>query len=127
LWEADNRTDDKKFVEYGETNDILLTSLKKEVLESPTLKRPKPNRRFYVKTDWSTWAQGAVLLQVDVLEEAEAAMWREIHGGQCEFDKAIERLRLRPVKFISQLRKEKLDRHSFVGEASAGIWTFVNF
>jgi hypothetical protein len=56
------------------------------------LKRPDPNRRFYVKTDWSAWAQGAVLLQADVTEEAEEAMWREIHGGQCEFDKAIEGL-----------------------------------
>jgi hypothetical protein len=26
LWEADDRTDDERFVEYGKTNDILLTS-----------------------------------------------------------------------------------------------------
>jgi hypothetical protein len=126
LWEADDIKDDEKFAEYRETNDKLLTSLKKEVLDKPTLKRPDPNRRFYVKTDWSAWAQGAVLLK-RVSEEAEAAMWREIHGGQCEFDKAIEGLRLRPIKFISQLRKEKSARHSFVGEASTGRWAFLKF
>jgi hypothetical protein len=127
LWNADDRTADEKFAEYGETNDKLLESLKREVLAGPTLKRPNPNRRFYVKTDWSAWAQGAVLLQADVSEEVEAAMWKEIHGGQCKFDKAIEGLRLRPIKSISQVRKEKSARHSFVVEASTGRWAFLKF
>jgi hypothetical protein len=102
-----------------------LDSLKKEILQGLTLKRPNPDHRFYVKTDWSAWAQGAVLLQADVSEEAEASMWREIHGGQYEFDKAIKGLRLRPIKFISLLRKESSPRHSFVGEASTGRWAFL--
>jgi hypothetical protein len=50
LWEADNRTDDEKFAEYGETNNQLLEHLKKEVLRSLTLKRPDPDRQFYEKT-----------------------------------------------------------------------------
>jgi hypothetical protein len=49
LWNADDRTADEKFAEYGESNDKLLESLKREVLAGPTLKRPNPNRRFYVK------------------------------------------------------------------------------
>ena len=41
----------------------LLEELKKELLSGLLLARPNPNRRFYVKTDWSRLAMGAVLLQ----------------------------------------------------------------
>jgi hypothetical protein len=34
---------------------------------------------------------------------------------------------LRPIKFISLLRKESSPRHSFVGEASTGRWAFLKF
>ena len=51
-------------------------------------------------------AQGAVILQADITEEAEAATLREIWGEECEFDKKMKGLRLRPVYFISQYRSE---------------------
>ena len=49
----------------------------------PVLKRPNSKRRFYLKTDWSSNAMGAVLLQADLTEEAEEAMQLKIQGEKC--------------------------------------------
>ena len=68
-------------------DDTTLFRLKKSILDGPVLKRPNSNRRFYLKTDWSSNAMGAVLLQADLTEEAEESMWREIQGEKCQFDK----------------------------------------
>ena len=48
----------------------LLEGLKKDILSGPTLARPYPSRRFYINTDWYMVRMGAVLLQVNVSEEA---------------------------------------------------------
>ena len=127
LWNADNRSKDERFAEYGKTNDELLEALKKEILEGPVLKRPDPERRFYVKTDWSSTAQGAVLLQADITEKAEIAMSEEMMKEKCTFEKTCDGLRLRPIYFISQKRDEPSNRHSFVGEVSTGRWAFLKF
>jgi hypothetical protein len=101
--------------------------LKQATLDSPVLKRPVPNRRFHLKTDWSANAQDAVLLQAGCSEEEEAALNRELEGGDCEFKKTIGGLRLRPIAFISQRRPTPSSRHSFVGEASTGRWAMLKF
>ena len=111
LWKANDRSKEKEYKECGDTNDELLESLKQEVLEGPVLKRPDSNRRFYLKTDWSAMAQAAVLLQADVTDEAEQATLNELWGKECEFEKKIEGLRLRPIYFISQHRVEASSRH----------------
>ena len=49
----------------------LLERIKKDILSGPTLSRPDPSRGFYIKTDWSKDGMGAVILQVDVSEEAK--------------------------------------------------------
>ena len=59
----------------------LLDELKEAILTNPVLKRPVPSQQFYLKTDWSTDAQGAVLLQAGHSEEEEAALMREVEGG----------------------------------------------
>ena len=43
----------------------LLSELKEEILFGPVLARPDPNRRFYIKTDWSRLGMGTVLLQAN--------------------------------------------------------------
>ena len=48
----------------------LLQELKDDILSDVVLTRPNPNRRFYVKTDWSKTAFGAVLLQTGDDEES---------------------------------------------------------
>ena len=44
--------------------------LKKGILSGPTLERPDPYRRFYIKTDWSKDGMGVMILQADVSAEA---------------------------------------------------------
>ena len=118
---------DKLQALWTSEDDELMQTLKQEILDGPVIKRPDPNRRFYLKTDWSCDAQGAVLLQAGCSKKEEEAVHREILGGKCEFDKGLEGLRLRPIAFISQHRKEKSSRHSFVGEAATGRWAFLKF
>ena len=45
-------------------------TVKETYLSGPTLERPDPYRRFYIKSDWYKNGIGAVLLQEDVSEEA---------------------------------------------------------
>jgi hypothetical protein len=113
--------------QWQDDDDALLDELKEAILDNPVLKRPVPNRRFYLKTDWSANAQGAVLLQAGCSEEEEAALMREIEGGECEFEKSMSGLRLLPIAFISQRRPSPSSRHSFVGEASTGRWAMLKF
>jgi hypothetical protein len=108
-------------------DDGLLQELKDEILTGPVLKHPDPNRRMYLKTDWSSHAQGAVLLQAGCSEEEEEVVRKEIEGGKCEFEKTLSGLRLRPTAFISQRRQEPSSRHSYVGEASTGRWAMLKF
>jgi hypothetical protein len=112
---------------WEQQDDQILDDLKQAILTGPVLKRPEPNRRFYLKTDWSAHAQGAVLLQAGCTKAEEEAVHRETKGGQCEFEKKLSGLRLRPVAFISQRRKEPSSRHSFVGEAATGRWAMLKF
>jgi len=113
---------------WTQEDDEQLEKLKQSILTGPVLKRPDSKRRFYLKTDWSSNAMGAVLLQADQTEEAEEAMRKEVESGKCEFDKAISGLRLRPVAFISRICKGKeRDYHSYVGEAACGRWAMRKF
>jgi hypothetical protein len=112
---------------WRSTDEELLNELKDEILAGPVLKRPDSNRRFYLKSDWSAHAQGAVLLQAGCTKEEEEAIQREINGERCEFEKTIGGLRLRPIAFISQRREEPSSRHSFVGEAATGRWAMLKF
>merc|ERR1712008_455929 len=72
--------DEKKAVAslWEPQDDTTLHFLKEAILSGPVLKRPNSKRRFYLKTDWSSNAMGAVLLQADLTEEAEEAMQLEI-------------------------------------------------
>jgi hypothetical protein len=112
---------------WTKADDELLREMKQAVLTGPLLKRPDPKRRFYLKTDWSAHAQGAVLLQAGCTKAEEDAVHRETQGGECEFEKKLSGLRLRPIAFISQRRVEPSSRHSFVGEAATGRWAMLKF
>ena len=109
--------------------EALLAKLKKDILAGPVLARPNPNRRFYLKTDWSKEGMGAVLLQADDSDEARAAEKAEKDGGRCEFDRTIEGLRLRPIAFISRRTQTAIEKsaHSYVGEAGTIRWAVGKF
>ena len=63
----------------------------------------------------------AVLLKAYVSEEARKSEAQEKDGRECEFDKSLEGMRLRPIYFISRSTVSPLEnsRHSFVGEADS--------
>ena len=63
----------------------LLEMLKENILSRATLERLDPSRRFYIKTYWSKDGMEAVILQVDVSEEARKSEAQEKDGGKCEF------------------------------------------
>ena len=55
---------------WNPENQRLLERLKKDILPETTLARLYSSRRFYIKTYWSKYLMGVVLLQSDVSEEA---------------------------------------------------------
>ena len=80
----------------------LMEHLKKDILAGPTLEIPDPSRRFYIKTDWSKDGMEAVLLQTYVSEESRKPEAQEKAEGNCEFDKSLEGMGIRPISFISR-------------------------
>ena len=103
----------------------LLDELKKELLSGLILARPNPDRRFYVKTDWSRLAMGAVLLQTKSDEDSTLAEELEKQGGPCFFELQTHGIRLRAVSCISRATSgAEQSYHSHTGEASVGLWAF---
>ena len=45
--------------------------LKKDILSGPNLVIPDPSIRLYIKTDWSKYVMGDVILQADILDEKQ--------------------------------------------------------
>jgi hypothetical protein len=94
---AEKTEEAKIFAELWTNSDnVILQQLKRDILDGPMMKCPDPNRRYYLKTDWSAEAQGAVLLQAGCSKEEEDTMMREVAGGNCEFDKTVGGLRILP-------------------------------
>ena len=114
---------------WTEEYQHVLTWLKSSILKGPMLARPDPNRRFYLKMDWSKDWMGAVLLQANDSPESRAAEKREAEGGRCEFDKTSSGLRLRSIAFISRKTQTAIKKsaHSYVGEAATIRWAVGRF
>ena len=103
----------------------LLDELKKELLSGLLLARPNHNRRFYVKTDWSKMAMGAILLQARDDDDSVLAEKLEAQGGPCFFELQTYGIRLRAVSCISRANTlAEQSYHSHTGEASVGLWAF---
>ena len=78
-----------------------VTGTFKEIyLSGPTLERPDPSIRFYIKTDWYKDGISHVLLQADVSAEAMKSGTQEKDGGKCEIDKSLKVMRLRTINSI---------------------------
>ena len=111
---------------YGKLEQDTFEYLRDAVLEYPILVRANPEKRFYLKTDFSSLGMGYVLCQPDDSEEALQAMRDEDAGGKCQFDICLSKLRLHPVLFGSKkcVNNERYF-HSFVGEATAAAWAIT--
>ena len=87
--------------QWIDTEDELLDEPKEAIFTTQTpCSQPKilPQNRLERKR-----SRGAVLLQAGCSEEEEeAALMREIEGGECEFEKSMTGLQLLPIAFISQ-------------------------
>ena len=59
--------------EWSFQHDSVLTDMKKAVLSDPALRRPDADRRFYLKTYYSSRGYGAALCQAAATEEAISA------------------------------------------------------
>ena len=80
----------------------LLGLISKDIVSRPTLERPDPYLRFYIKTYWSKDGMEEVIMQVDNSLEAINSEAQENDGGNCKLDKSPEGMRLRPISFISR-------------------------
>ena len=109
----------------------LLCEIVEELKAGPFRKRPDHNRRFYLKTDFSSRGMGGVLLQADPeSEDALRAEQLETKGGPSVFDKdtTTKAFRLLPVAMISRTcTPTEQSYHSFTGEACTGIWAMEKF
>ena len=96
-----------------------------DLIKDPTLRRPDPDKRFYLRTDACKQGHGNALLQPGDDEASIAAMNEEIAGGECKFDLTLKKgaLRLYPLGFSSRkCSTAESYLHSFMNEALA-----VNF
>ena len=116
------------FKMWHQDDTNLLEELTEAILDGPTLKRPDYTRRFYIKTDWSKFGSGMVVLQADPNDpEALAAEKDEENGGPCVFDKTSTKtqFRLLPIAFYSwRSSKAEESWHSFQGEVSVAVKGF---
>ena len=111
-------------VHAEEMKDII-----KAILSDPCLMRYSPNKRCYLRTDFSSFGFGVVLLQPDDHQPSLDAMRREMNGGPCEFmTDENSHLRLRPIAFASRVaRGYESKLHSHLGEGFAGDWGINKF
>ena len=82
--------------------------LKEDIVSGSMLERPKPHQRFYIKTDWSKYWMGEVLLQEDYSAEARKGEAKEKDDRKFKFGKSQELLRLRLIYFISRTMMSSL-------------------
>ena len=109
-------------------HESVLKDMKQAILSDPILQRPDVNRRFYLKTDYSSRGYGAALCQADASPEAKRAESEEEDGGLCQFDRKISSLRLHPILFESKaVEGPHQSDHSHMGELKAGDFAMQKF
>jgi hypothetical protein len=117
--------------EWKDEHKKLFDALRSEASSSPMLARPSEEKRFCLRTDWSSLGRGAVLAQPRDDPAAIEAMDREIAGDKCEFYLTISNTakRLRPISFISKCVTTQSEKtlHSYMGEAGTGVWAMEKF
>ena len=114
---------------WTDTHAKEMKDIIKVILSDLCLMRYSPIKRSYLRTDFSCFGFGVVLLQPDDHQPSLDAMRREMDGGHCEFMKDENtNLRLRPVAFASRVaRGYETKLHSHLGEGFAGDWGINKF
>ena len=113
---------------YTSIHDAERADMLQALLADPCLMRYNPEKRCYLRTDFSSLGFGTVLLQPDDDEASLAAMKREMEGGPCEFMQKGSTLRLRPISFAARrCRGREAKLHSHLGEGMALDWALNKF
>ena len=107
----------------------LMERLNEDIMEGPMLAIRDPYRIFYINTDWSKDGMGVVLIKSDDSVEAINSEAQEKVGENCEFDKSLEVIHLRPISFVSVSTVSPLEksRYIFLGESSAVMCAIGKF
>jgi len=101
----------------------LFNELKIAITSSPVLARFDPGKITFLKTDWSAYGMGYILMQPDDSEESIRATEILRTSGECLFDLTPDGPRLRPIRFGSRACTDREKYyHSFVGESACGRW-----
>ena len=95
---ADNLTDE----DMNEKAKYQINDIKNALLADPLLRRADTNKRIYLRTDFSSFGFGFVILQPANDKVSQDAMIREEAGGVCEFDMKKKGPRLLPCAFGSK-------------------------
>ena len=100
-----------------------LATLKTAITSSPCLARYDSSKPVFLKTDWSKFGMGFILMQPEATPLANKACTKLLRTGVCDFDTVLQGPRLRPVWFGSRpCKSNEQSFHSFVGEISAARW-----
>jgi hypothetical protein len=117
---------DLKFLpgQFNRVHQDLYDKIKKQLLSAPILQRADIKKRFYLKSDFSSFALGFALCQPDGSTAAIPAMKREDAGGPCKFDlRTKSELRLLPIAFGSRKTTgSEKHFHNHPGECLAATW-----
>ena len=88
--------------DLNEKAKYQINDIKKALLADPLLRRADANKRIYLRTDFSSFGFGFVILQPANDKVSQDAMIREEAGGVCEFDMKKKGPRLLPCAFGSK-------------------------
>ena len=107
--------------------EALFLKLKHDLTSSPVLARFDSTNPAFLKTDYSSFGMGYVLMQPDNSASSFAAVARLTEGCDNDFDTTMKGARLCPVKFGSRrCDRSKQSYHSFVGETACGRWAICH-
>ena len=99
----------------------LLENMKLCITSSPVTIRYDPDMPVFLKTDWSSYGMGWILMQPAQDKISKDAVKLLETTGECIFDISTDGARLKPITFGSRsctIMESKL--HSFTGEAACG-------
>ena len=104
----------------------LFDDMKSKITSSPIIRRYDTKLPTFLKTDWSSFGMGWILMQPADDKESLEAIKTLDNTGECLFDLTSTGPRLLPVAFGSRACSATESHfHSFVGEICCGRWAIA--
>lgn len=104
---------------WSPKDDVLLDTLRQDVLRGPILAHSNPDGLFVLKTNWSNVACGAVLCQANPNHPNTLTLVQAVMSGEkCPFDLLKSGPHLHQIGFISHKTTDaKKSYHLYIGKA----------